>query len=79
MKDKILEIIENNTWIRPQDGEQNMDKAADEIAQMMCDEIFWCINCCVDLKKTISESAMIRVSQLGFTSEQIDNALNKIK
>lgn len=39
MKDKIIEIIESNQPFAPLPGEFNIDKAADEIVQLVCDEV----------------------------------------
>lgn len=89
MKDKILGIMEDNTSYERVFGSMeneyvlDRDKAADEICQMMADEIARQVYNTdfvqhFDEVKAFNSSKCVLNTML-FTEDQIDNALNKIK
>lgn len=82
MKDKILEIIERECWASgteccPTGQLEGAHSAADEICQMMADELIKVMNFSSVTRDRSQQT--LYILNLCFTDNQIDNALNKLK
>lgn len=78
MKQKILDIMDDKIFIEYY-GIHGKGHAAEEIAQMMCDEILKIMKIVESASAQETVNQVIYLHKIGFTEDQIDNALNKLK
>lgn len=81
MKNKIIEILEREIDCDREYYIHGVNEAADELAQLMCDMYISIVNEGVEHLALVGDylNAYPALKKRGFTDEQIEKALNKLK